>query len=145
MSVRGYCNFTEERNNDLIRAYRDIMCSKLSATTVLHKDIMEMVVNSPSSHFWVSPERLYKIILRINKGDSLLEMREIQREMFFELYRLYTEHIKRHPEDKKILSICYDLVSCPAPKFYLSVSSALKLYKRQIIENRKKEKHHRFI
>lgn len=141
--MRLKSTFIEERNNDLLRAYRQIV---RSSTLNTQKEALLMTINSLSSRFWVTAECATKAIYRLRGGDSLPEMKKHRREMFLEIYRRYNSYkAKKEFINKSIIYICTFIVEEPAPKFYLTVSTAMKLFKHQVQKNRKCIKRHNYI
>ena len=129
--MRLKSTFIDERNNDLLRAYREVVSSRSVSS---QREALYLAVNSPSCRFWVTPECATKAIYRLRRGDNLLEMKKHRREMFFELYRRYNN---QKTTNKSIITICSFIVEEPAPKFYIKVSTAMKLFKYQVNKKRK--------
>ncbi len=135
--------FKQERNNDLVRAFHELI---RSAERVCILDIYKQVVNMPSARFWVSEERAAVVIGAMMRGDKLAYMRNTKREMFEEIYRRAMIIARRNPEMTS-LEIATIVVRQPAPKFYLTPESAAKYIKeakKQWYEQRKKKLKHLF-
>jgi len=86
-------------------------------------DVFESVVNMPAQRFWISAHRAAVVVAAIDKGDDLTAMRPNKREMFMEIYRRYLL-LRRDNPDAPAFHIVRQIVEQPAPKFYLSASSA---------------------
>ena len=95
---------SEERINALMVEYdRCIM----SCSVVRRHEIFKKIVNSPCSRFWVSGFRAAVVMAGIMRGDD----------------RRVLELQKRHPDYSLYRLACLAVLQ-PAPKFYMSPSSA---------------------
>lgn len=81
------------------------------------------IVNMPASRFWVSAPRAAVVIAAISHGDKLNYMRPNKREMFFEIHRRVAALQIDHP-DWPPSRLIEEVISQPAPKFYLAPGSA---------------------
>lgn len=108
--------FTRERNNDLMRAYREKLAE---ASIIVMPSIFELVAQSPASRFWVSEERASIVISAMATGRPMPRMRKNKREMFDEIYRRYTIMHEQQPE-KSVQELVATIVNQPAPRFYLT-------------------------
>lgn len=114
----GCCfEYERERNEDLLRAYRECM-GKAAA-----KDLFQTVVNMPSRRFWVSPERATIVVCSMIKGKGQTNMLKNKKEMYQEIYRRVLE-LKRQNPNTSIYDLVIQVVDSPAPKFYLTPKSA---------------------
>lgn len=115
--------FTQERNDALLKAYRE----QVSTTRVVRlNEIGEKIVNSPSPRFWVSEERAAAVVSAIMRGKPVLKMmRPTKRAMFEEIHRRVVALKKKHP-DWHLCQLVFEVVNSPAPKFYMESSSALE-------------------
>lgn len=139
--IGSYFEYEDERNKDLMRAYKELMESSRELSL---RNIYDKLVNMPSCRFWVSEERAAIVVSSIMKGARLEKMRPTKREMYFEIYRQVKEARKRRP-DASIYDLTFDVVCSPAPKFYLSPGSAKVIIykiKRQWYEERKQKLRH---
>lgn len=109
-------DFTKERNDDLMKAFRHHLAK---ANFIIMPDIFELVAHSPSSRFWVSEKRASIIIARMLSKKPLPKMRANKREMFEEIFKRFTALQKRFPH-KSIPELTSIVVNQPAPKFYLT-------------------------
>lgn len=124
--MRLKSTFINERNEDLFRVLRKIISSPEIYT---QKEAIRQAINSPSVRFWVTGECATKAINRIRRGDKLTEMKPHRRKMFFEIYHRYNDQkSKKEFSGKSVSYICSFLVEEPAPAFYLTLSTAIKLY-----------------
>ena len=114
--------FTKERNEDLMRAYRH----QINLTPHIHmKDVAAAVVNMPAARFWVSEERAAIVISALMAGRELPHnMRSPKREMFHEIYRRVLDLRKAKP-DTPLFDLVCEVVNSPAPKFYLRPRAAV--------------------
>lgn len=109
-------DFTRERNDDLMRAYREQLAL---ANYIIMPEIFEKVAESPAKRFWVSEERAAVEVSRMLVGKPFSRMRQNKREMFEEIFRRYIALRDLHP-DKSLFVLVPDIVRQPAPKFYLT-------------------------
>lgn len=114
-----------ERNEDLIRAYREQI---RSCAVIRIPDIFERVVNMPSKRFWVSEERAAIVIASMMKGNKLEGMRHTKREMFHEIYQRVMELKSKLSTKMSILDMVSIVVRQDAPKFYLTAGSAKVIF-----------------
>lgn len=116
--------FTEQRNNELLRAYRKALSGK---SFIDIGEISEIIVNSPCSRFWVSEERAMMVISAINRDIPILDtMRPLKREMFEELHTRVME-MKRKSPKMSMPEIVMAVVNSPAPKFYMRPRCAMEI------------------
>lgn len=109
-------DFTDQRNNDLMRAFRKQLAA---ARTVVMPEIFELVAASPACRFWVSEERASIVISAMEAGRPIPRMRSNKREMFDEIYRRYLLRRAENP-DASTFQLVSEIVNQPAPKFYLT-------------------------
>lgn len=112
--------YAEERNEDIMRAYKQEIarCERIFLPEVFNR-----IVNMPSKRFWVSAERAAIVISSMMRGDTLAYMRPTKREMFQEIYRRVKILQEKHP-NMSIYEMALNVVSEPAPKFYITAGSA---------------------
>lgn len=117
-------DYAEDRLEELLKIYRAIV--KSSRVIPQGTRLFAMIANHPTSRFWVSEVRAASVIGKLKRNESLGGMRPLKREMFTEIYRRYLAVEKQHPDWAMIDIIGHVLIQ-PAPKFYISPSSA-KVY-----------------
>ena len=92
-------------------------------------EVFDHIVNQPCRRFWVSNVRAAVVIAGMMKGKRLKKMRPTKEEMFQEIYSRVCKLKKKHPS-KSIFQLVSEVVTQPAPKFYLTPSSAkIMVYK----------------
>lgn len=125
--------YSQERDEDMRKAYSLIVgeCDRVDLQKVFSR-----LVNMPSKRFWVTPDRAAIVIHSMMRGDTLQNMRPTKREMFEELYRRVMELKKQYPE-ATMPELCSMAVLTPAPKFYLTVGSAIVIW-HKAKKNRRK-------
>jgi hypothetical protein len=130
-----YFEYTKERDEDMRRAYSLIVgeCDRVDLRDVFHR-----LVNMPSKRFWVTPDRAAIVIHSMMRGDTLQNMRPMKREMFQELYRIVMELKEKYPT-ASMPELCSMAVLSPAPKFYLTVGSAIVIW-HKAKKNRRKSR-----
>ena len=85
MPIHRIFEYRSERDRDLLNAYRRQIAQ--SSGPIQLREVMYRVVNSPSSRFWVSPERAMRVISSMDQGNRLNGMIRNKRIMFREIYR----------------------------------------------------------
>ncbi len=114
-------DFTEERNAELRAAFFNQGHYSTSDA------VMNQTVRTPSSRFWVDPDRARDVVSRIEKDPGCLEkMIPERRRMYTALYQRYLEIRGQYPGQSKIQSVTMAIYS-GAPEFYLSASRARRL------------------
>ncbi|WP_249093563.1 MULTISPECIES: hypothetical protein [Mediterranea] len=112
--------YTEERMQDLMRAYDEYISS---CAYIRMPDVYAAIINMESMRFWVSEIRATKVIYAMLRGVPLKGMRPLKREMFEEILKRVLDLKKRRPE-LTVKECCCIVVAQPAPKFYLAPGSA---------------------
>lgn len=125
MKKKGsYCDFTRQRNEELLAAWR--RCARQSAIIVLPL-LLQQTVRQPCSRFWVSPQRAAEVIGQMMQGhDATALMRPLKREMYRELFRR-AQRLRTQFPTMSIFDITARAVYSPAPQFYIAPSAA-KIY-----------------
>lgn len=127
--------YTRERDADIRRAYSEIVdqCDKIDLRQVFHR-----LVNMPSKRFWVTPDRAAIVIHSMMRGNDLRGMRPMKREMFQDLYKVVLSLKQQYPQ-ATMPELCSMAVLSPAPKFYLTVGSAIVIW-HKAKKNRRKSR-----
>ena len=86
-------------------------------------DVVQRVVDHPSSRFWVSEERAWRIISSMRRRPLSSKCHPLRREMFEEIYTRSMHLCVMHP-DWSLKRCVYYVVNHEAPKFYLAVATA---------------------
>lgn len=116
--------FTDERNKELMRAFREAINKRAFIDIT---EISEEVVNMPCSRFWVSEERAMVVVAALIKGKPVLDaMRTTKREMFQEIYSRVQKYQKQFP-DASLSELVLKAVNSPSPKFYMTPRSAMEI------------------
>lgn len=115
---------SDERIDALMNEYVRQLDSK---SRVKAGDVFNRIVECPCSRFWVSGFRAAVVVAGIMKGDDLSTMRPLKREMFYEIYNRVIKLKEKYP-DHSLFKLASMAVLQPAPKFYLSPSSAKIMY-----------------
>lgn len=122
MKTKGaFMEYSQERSDDLMRAYYDYLtvCSYIRMP-----EVYNTIVNMPSQRFWVSDIRAANVVSSIMRNNARLDkMRATKREMYEEIYRRVMKLSKEYP-NLSIIELCSEVVTQPAPKFYLTPGSA---------------------
>lgn len=132
----SFFEYEQERNADLIRAYREDISS---CKVIRLSEVWQRIANMPSARFWVSEERAAIVVAKMMHGDKLEGMRPLKREMFFEIFRRVKKLRAEFP-DVSIYTCCIRVVCSPAPKFYmtpLSIRETIYKIKRSWYKERR--------
>ena len=117
-------DFTDERNAELRAAFFSQGAYSTS------DESLRQTLRTPTSRFWVDPDRARDIMSRIERDPKSIETMLPERQrMYMALYRKYREIRRLHPAKSKVESVTMAIYS-GAPEFYLSPSRA-----RHIIYN----------
>ena len=109
---------SDSRDRDLLRAYHEQVKRQLHLYgRVTKTGLMEQVVNSPASRYWVSSERACVIIYRLEKGESIAYMKPCKRRFYMALYQSYLAYREQHPEIQAKKHVVELVVMRPAPCF----------------------------
>ncbi len=109
-----------ERNEDILRIYRELTKKQLSLYgRICHSKLLECVVNSQATRYWVSPERASSIIYKMKKGMSFNGMKKNTIKFYKSLYNDYELYKSFHPKmsDRAIVE---EVLLQPAPCFLLT-------------------------
>lgn len=140
-NVGAIFEYEEERNMDLMRAYREQLASHENKDI---QSVFNRVVEMPSKRFWVSEERAAIVISEMIRGKGLKIKGKVKREMYHEIFRRVNGLKEKHP-DKSVYDLTFMVVTGPAPKFYLTPGSAkviIHKVKKQWYEERKRKLQH---
>lgn len=116
--------FTEMRNKELMRAYREALaeCTHISVA-----DVSERIVNKPCSRFWVSEERALVVVSAVLRGVPVMSlMRSTKKEMYAEIINRVKAARARWPS-LSLADIVMKVVHTPAPKFYMRPRCAMEI------------------
>ena len=113
------CYFIEERDADLLRAYKEIINVR---DNIRLSEIEEKLAQSPSRRFWVSEDRAYIVILDLLKGKPLDNMIPTRKEMYQEIFRRFQIHKSNEPYLSN-MDIIKRVCAEKAPSFYLTPQS----------------------
>ncbi|MBQ7280602.1 MAG: hypothetical protein IJR13_07775 [Bacteroidales bacterium] len=112
--------YTRERDTALEKAYRHLIGE---AKEVFLPDIFDRLVSLPAERFYVSEERATIVVNMISKGDDLSSMLPLRRSMYMEIYQRVCRLRALHP-DMSVSQAVSEVVSSPAPSFYITPKSA---------------------
>lgn len=116
--------FSDERINALMLEYERYIAS---CDIIRMHEVFNHIVNQPCRRFWVSNIRAAVVISDMMRGAKLREMHSLKREMFQEIFSRVMLLREKHP-DMSVFQLVSKVVTQPAPKFYLSPSSAKKMF-----------------
>lgn len=116
----NYAEYIDERNRDLMQVYRGQL---KQCKVIVLQDVFRKVVNMPARRFYVSEDRAAIVIATMLKGDKLRNMQAIKREMYEEIFSRFKVLQHKFPM-ASIMALVSEIISQPAPKFYLKESSA---------------------
>lgn len=135
MRKKGSCfELSEERDADLLSVYSNMIEKHLRLYGRVNKAfLMKKVVNSTAKRYWVSAERASFVMLKMEKGERVMFLKENKAKMFDALFKEYMKYRKEHP-DMSARAITEIVILLPAPCFGLEPRVA-----EAIINKRKKE------
>lgn len=109
--------------DDLIAAY-----CKASGSSWSQPDAYKKAVKMPAPRYYVTPKQAYQVIAPMMKGDfeRVNLMLPNRRRMYYSLYRKCLELAERR-EFKSLWSMMPTAVSSPAPEFFLSWTSLMRI------------------
>lgn len=111
-------DFFAERNAELRKAFFD------QGNYSTCDDVLRQTVKTPTSRFWVDPDRARDVMSRIEKNpDSISSMHPERQRMYLALYKRYQQLRSQFPSDPKIKVVSMAIFS-GAPEFYLAPSTA---------------------
>lgn len=128
------CDFTKERDADILRAYKEVISVRDNIGLL---EIERRLLQSPSKRFWVSVDRAYNVILNMLNGKSISNMNSQKREMFQEIFRRYKIYSKEHPSLTK-MDVIWQVCNQEAPSFYLTPKSLHVILHRVRKEEKKR-------
>lgn len=111
--------YIEERNRDLMRAYREQLAS---SSVVVPTEIYQKIALMPSSRFWVSEWRCAIVLARMFAGDKLESMNPTRREMYLEIFNR-AKALRSQDPTLTIFDLAFNVIQQPAPRFYLTPMS----------------------
>ena len=118
--------YTEERIIALMEEYDRYIAS---CGHIRMSEVFDHIVNQPCRRFWVSNIRAAVVVARMLKGGKLKKMRPSKKEMFQEIFRRVCALKEVYPS-MSLFQLVAEVVAQPAPKFYLTPSSAkIMVYK----------------
>ena len=114
-------DFSNERSAEL----RAVFFSQETYST--SDAAIEKIVKSPSSRFWVDPDRARDVMSRMERDpEYTASMHPEKQRMYEALFRRYREIRQQFPGRSKIKAVTMAIYS-GAPEFYLSASRARRL------------------
>lgn len=128
------CDFTKERDADILRAYKEVISVRDNIGLL---EIERRLLQSPSKRFWVSVDRAYNVILNMLNGKSISNMNSQKREMFQEIFRRFKIYSKEHPSLTK-MDVIWHVCNQEAPSFYLTPKSMHVILHRARKEEKKR-------
>ncbi len=115
-------NLLEVFNQELGKSEEDLM-----------EEVIQRAVDRPARRFWISEERAQRVLNEMARKPLSTRYHPLKREMYEEIRRRCDKVERQHPQWTFSRCVCH-VVNQPAPKFYLSVSSARVI----ILEERKR-------
>jgi len=122
--------FSEQRDKDLLDAYHRQLEKQLSMYgRIIITGLIQKVINSNASRYWVSSERACVVINKLEKGESINYMKANKIRFYKALYKEFCTFRETHPEmpKKHIVEI---VITHPAPCFGMSQRVAGNIIRR---------------
>ena len=89
------------------------------------KQALQRAIDSPTSRFWIRAEHAMNIVVHMQRHRSLRHLSPEKREMYQEIFTRY-RRMKHECPAEPLLALCQRLVLQPAPKFYISLRTAMR-------------------
>ncbi len=122
---------SDRRDRDLLRAYNEQVGRQLRLYgRVVQTGLMERVVASPASRYWVSSERACVVIGKMERGESIAYMNPAKRRFYNALYNAFLTYRKEHPEVQARKHVVEMVVMQPAPCFSVTPRVARNIIQR---------------
>lgn len=141
--------FTEQRNREIMNAYRQVFAEHGGKMDVY--SLYCMVSAYPASRFFVSDLQAYRIISKMMRGCKSCNMRIANKRMYDEiLKRVYAAIRAKRDSGVNIISvrkIVSEVIRQPAPEMYMGIrqiSYIIAKEKRKCYEERKRRLRHLF-
>lgn len=119
-ACRATFEYHADRSRELLKVFNEEL--GLSDNDRI-EDVLKRVVNHPSSRFWVSEERAWRIVSSMCRRPLSSKCHPLRREMFEEIYHR-SKRLSRHRPEWSFKRCVYYVASHEAPKFYLAVATA---------------------
>ncbi len=111
-------DFNAERNAELRAAF---FSQEVYSTS---DAVMKRIVKTPTSRFWVDPDRARDIMSRMEKDPAAIDrMIPERRRMYRALFEKYQMMRRQYPDSSKIQAVTMAIYS-GAPEFYLTPAGA---------------------
>ena len=135
MKYKGsICDFAEERDADLLRAYKEIISVR---DNISFSEIVDRLSHSPSKRFWVSEGRAYRVILDLLKGKKIDHMIPTRKAMYHEIFRRFKIYSNEHPS-LTTMDVIWHVCNEKAPNFYLTNKSIITILSRVRKEDKRR-------
>lgn len=122
---------SDKRDRDLLRAYNEQIQKHLNLYgRVIQTGLMEQVINSPASRYWVSSERACVVISKLEHGESISYMNPVKQRFYNSLYNEFIKYRQLHPEIQTRKHIIEIVVMLPAPCFAITPRVARNIIQR---------------
>lgn len=123
----SYFILARERDEDLMNTYRMLTKKHLAIYgRVCHATLLDKLVNSPASRYWVSQDRACSIIYKMRKGMSFEGMKKNTVYFYKSLYSDYQKYKDANPATS-IRNAVEEILLQPAPCFLLSPRRASQI------------------
>lgn len=114
------CDYKEERNLQLKKAFRDILRNPEVNDT---KKIFEMVSKASAPRFFISEQRALNLLRSFRRtGSWPANMVPSRRAMMEEIHHRVHKHLEDNPGEA-LSNAVFTIVNSPAPSFYLTPGS----------------------
>lgn len=113
-------DYTEERDADLLRAYKDEI---RTLAVIDFSDACQAAACRPSRRFWISEERATKVVAAMLRGRRRVSQKPMRQAMYDEICRRVAAMQAASP-DVPLADLVCRVVHSPAPSFYLTRGSA---------------------
>ena len=132
-------DYLPERDKDFIDAYYNTL-SHLKGKRPRYNYLCLSAIHTPAQRFYVSEEAAIKNIRRLENGEALSLPPEALL-MYIEIHKRFCRLLAREPLTR--IEAVRQVIYAPAPRFYISVPTALRIISQSRKHVRQHPGHHR--
>ena len=116
-----------EREAELLAEYRRQLTS---CSAIQLYGLLQSIVKSPCSRFWVSVERASAVLSRMEKGGVLPRSMTAERRRMYEEIARRVAVLREGGRGEALTVLVREVIEQPAPEYYLTASAAKKIIYR---------------
>lgn len=117
---------TQKRNEEIRRVYNSIVSRySINLSHIPIHVVVDLVVNSPASQFYISVEQASRYITAMERGETI-SARDNRKELMEDLFKVYLKCKERLKGHYKNYIVSY-AIHQQAPRFYVSRESIVRI------------------